>query len=182
MAKTRRHEKNLQKVQSMIDGTYDSEFGKIKVGQYNPTEKQYKVGDKWTDSDGQEWEQKEGYRVKVSTLGRHYSWDMNCKDCGTNCGSTKGELNKLNNKTYIRMNRCYYCQIDFEAKLQSRKIGETNNKHFFWVKLNTIKRWIQMDKELEDKMMYIFDTNTSNKAIDNALANANITDAREAAK
>ena len=39
-----------------------------------------------------------------------------------------------------------------------------------------------MDKELEDKMMYIFDTNTSNKAIDNALANANITDAREAAK
>ncbi len=28
MAKTRRHEKNLAKVQSMIDGTYDSEFGK----------------------------------------------------------------------------------------------------------------------------------------------------------
>tara|TARA_Y100001937_G_scaffold109093_1_gene153410 strand:+ start:567 stop:1115 length:549 start_codon:yes stop_codon:yes gene_type:complete len=182
MAKTRRHEKNLQKVQSMIDGNYDSEFGKIKVGQYNPTEKQYKVGDKWTDSDGQEWEQKEGYRVKVSTLGRHYSWDQNCKDCGTNCGSSKGELNRLNNKTYIRMNRCYYCQIDFEAKLQSRKIGENNNKHFFWVKLNTIKRWIQMDKEFEDKMMYIFDTDTSNKAVDNALANANITDAREAAK
>ena len=181
MAKSRKHEKNLAKVQSMIDGTYDSEFGKIQVGQYDPKEETRKVGDKWVDSDGVQWEQKEGFKVK-GKMRRHYSWDQNCKDCGTNCGSTKGELNKLNNKTYIRMNRCYYCQIDFEAKLQSRKIGETNNKHFFWVKLNTIKRWIQMDKELEDKMMYIFDTNTSNKAIDNALANANITDAREAAK
>ena len=182
MAKTRRHEKNLAKVQSMIDGTYDSQFGKIKVGQYNPTEKTRKVGDKWTDSDGVEWEQKEGYRSKVSNISRHYSWDMKCKDCGTLCGSTKGELNKLNNKTYTRMSRCYYCQIDYEAMLKTKKIGISNNKHFFWVKLNTIIRWEEMDKELEDKMMYIFNTNTSNKAVDNALANANIVDAREAAK
>ena len=181
MAKTRRHEKNLAKVQSMIDGTYDSEFGKIKVGQYSPTEKTRKVGDKWTDSDGVEWEQKEGFKVK-GKMRRHYSWDMNCKDCGTNCGSTKGELHNRNNKTFIRMGRCYYCQIDFEAKLKSRRIGDNNNKHFFWVKLMTIKRWLEMEKEANERMIQIFDTNTSNKAIDNALANANIVDAREAAK
>tara|TARA_Y100001970_G_scaffold245745_1_gene313017 strand:+ start:705 stop:1253 length:549 start_codon:yes stop_codon:yes gene_type:complete len=182
MAKTRRHEKNLAKVQSMIDGTYDSEFGKIQVGQYDPAEKTRKVGDKWKDSDGVEWEQREGYRVKGRSTGRHYSWDMNCKDCGTNCGSTKGELNRLNNKTYIRMNRCYYCQIDFEAILKTRKIGERNNKHFFWVKLMTIQRWEQMEKEANERMIQIFDTNTSNKHLDNALANANIKDAQEAAK
>ena len=87
MAKTRKHEKNLAKVQSMIDGTYDSEFGKIQVGQYSPTEKVRKVGDVWTDSDGIRWEQKEGFRVKGSTIGKHYSWDMKCKDCGTLCSS-----------------------------------------------------------------------------------------------
>ena len=181
MAKTRRHEKNLAKVQSMIDGTYDSEFGKIKIGQYSPTEKTRKVGDKWTDSDGVQWEQKEGFKVK-GRQSRHYSWDQNCKECGKNCGSTKGEVNRRNNATFLRMDRCYYCQIDFEAKLQSRKIGEKNTKHFFWVKLMTIKRWIQMEKDLNDQMIQIFDTNTSNKHVDNALANANITDAREAEK
>ena len=170
--------KNLQKVQDMLDGNYK---GKIQVG-YSAQDEKREVGDKWVDSDGNQWEQREGYRVKGKSTGRHYSWDMNCKDCGTNCGNSKGALNSLNNKTYNRMNRCYYCQIDFEAKLKSKKIGEKNNKHFFWVKLMTIKRWILMDKEFEDKMMYIFDTNTSNKAIDNALANANISDAREAAK
>ena len=180
MAKTRKHEKNLAKVQSMLDGTYNSD--KIKVGQYDPAEKTRKVGDVWTDSDGNRWEQKEGYRTKNTSGVKHHSWDMNCKECGTNCGSTKGEINKLNNKTYIRMDRCYYCQIDFEAKLQSKRIGKTNNKHFFWVKLHTIKRWTEMEKDIEDRMMFVFDTNTSNKAIDNALANANITDAREAAK
>ena len=182
MAKTRRHEKNLAKVQSMIDGTYSSEYGKLQVGQYEPTkEETRKVGDKWVDSDGVQWEQKQGFKVK-GKMRRHYSWDQNCKDCGTNCGSTKGELHNRNNKTFIRMGRCYYCQIDFEAKLKSKRIGDNNNKHFFWVKLMTIKRWLEMEKEANERMIQIFDTNTSNKAIDNALANANIVDAREAAK
>ena len=182
MAKTRKHEKNLAKVQSMIDGTYDSEFGKIQVGQYSPTEKVRKVGDVWTDSDGIRWEQKEGFRVKGSTIGKHYSWDMKCKDCGTLCSSTKGEMAKLNNKTYIRMNRCYYCQIDYEAMLKSRIIGESNTKHYFWVKLMQIKRWLEMDQEAEQRMLAIFNTETDNSKLDNALANANIADAREAAK
>ena len=52
--------KNLAKVQSMLDGTYG---GKIQSG-YTPTEKHREVGDKWTDSEGYEWEQKEGFRVK----------------------------------------------------------------------------------------------------------------------
>ena len=53
--------KNLQKVQDMLDGNYKT---KIQVGQYAPTEETRKVGDKWVDSDGNHWEQKEGYRTK----------------------------------------------------------------------------------------------------------------------
>ena len=107
---------------------------------------------------------------------------MKCKDCCTLCSSTKGEMAKLNNKTYIRMNRCYYCQIDYEAMLKSRIIGESNTKHYFWVKLMQIKRWLEMDQEAEQRMLAIFNTETDNSKLDNALANANIADAREAAK
>ena len=56
--------KNLAKVQSMLDGTYG---GKIQSG-YTPTEEVRKVGDKWIDSEGYEWEQKEGFRVKNSVM------------------------------------------------------------------------------------------------------------------
>ena len=38
----------------MLDGTYG---GKTQVG-YSQTDEVRKVGDKWTDSDGYEWEQK----------------------------------------------------------------------------------------------------------------------------
>ena len=55
--------KNLRKVQDMLDGNYKN---KIQVG-YSKTEETRKVGDKWIDSDGVEWEQKEGYIFKVPT-------------------------------------------------------------------------------------------------------------------
>ena len=54
--------KNLQRVQDMLDGNYQS---KIQVG-YSKTEKQRKIGDRWTDSDGKEWEQRDGYISSVS--------------------------------------------------------------------------------------------------------------------
>ena len=71
--------KNLEKVQDMLDGNYKS---KIQVGVGDQeVEQTRKVGDKWIDSDGNEWEQKEGYRTKNTREGHHYSWDMKCSDC-----------------------------------------------------------------------------------------------------
>ena len=77
----KKHSKNLQKVQDMLDG---KGTGKIQVGQYAPTEKIRKVGDKWTDSDGIPWEQKDGYRVKgrlATSNITHQSWDKKCSNC-----------------------------------------------------------------------------------------------------
>ena len=165
MAKTRRHEKNLAKVQSMIDGTYSSEYGKLQVGQYEPKEETRKVGDKWVDSDGVQWEQKEGFKVK-GKMRRHYSWDQNCEDCGTNCGSTKGESNKRNNKTFIRMGRCYYCQIDFEMKLKREGKWED------WVKEMETKRWETVLAEYEAEMnLHDESKGPFDKTVANAIAN-----------
>ena len=56
--------KNLQRVQDMLDGNYKS---KIMVGEHSIKSSEHrKVGDKWTDSDGIEWEQKNGYRVRIN--------------------------------------------------------------------------------------------------------------------
>ena len=59
--------KNTQKVQDMLDGNHKR---KLQVGMHTPEDvhSNRKVGDKWTDSDGVEWEQKQGYRSKVSKL------------------------------------------------------------------------------------------------------------------
>ena len=175
MAKTRKHEKNLAKVQSMIDGTYDSEFGKIKVGQYSPTEKTRKVGDKWTDSDGVEWEQKEGFKVK-GKMRRHYSWDQNCKDCGKNCGSTKGEVNRRNNATFLRMDRCYYCQIDFEAELKGvGKFDEWKEKQDKRIKEKYIDEFEKENKEFIKELEKMRKSdNPFDTKVANAMANENV--------
>ena len=72
----KKHSKNLQKVQDMLDG---KGTGKIISG-YSTVEETHKVGDRWFDSDGKEWEQKtqnpqSPYDAKNKRL--------QCIDCGT---------------------------------------------------------------------------------------------------
>jgi len=163
--------KNLQKVQDMLDG---EGTGKIQVGvgdQESKTER--KVGDRWVDSDGIEWEQKNGYYSKISKIERGI-FSKQCKDCERNC-----DLNKRDLDTWKRMNRCFYCQIDFESMLKTREIGENNNKHYFWVKLQQLRRWESIDKELEQMVDDIHryrnaEDKPFDKSVVNAMANANI--------
>tara|TARA_Y100000593_G_C4148582_1_gene255905 strand:+ start:95 stop:637 length:543 start_codon:yes stop_codon:yes gene_type:complete len=166
-----KNSKNLQRVQDMLDGSYQ---GKIQVGQYNPADKVRKVGDVWTDSDGKTWEQKEGYRSSVKRTPDIGLFPYQCKDCKKNCGSLK-----VDKDTWKRYDRCYHCQMDFEHDLQSFKnrIGENGNKWQFWVRLQELNRWIAGRKELEQwiedehklKNKKIYDM-----SVVNAMANSNI--------
>ena len=110
MAKSRKHEKNLAKVQSMLDGTYG---GQIQVG-YGKTEKHRSVGDTWTDSEGYEWEQKDGYQVKKGNTPAVGMFHQQCKDCDTNCSTEKRHKH-----TWVRYKRCYHCQMNFEIDLKT---------------------------------------------------------------
>ena len=166
--------KNLQKVQDQLDGTYKN---KIQVGMHTPenVHANRKVGDKWTDSEGVEWEQKQGYRSKVSKLA--------AKGLGDNCPDCKSLIVKKWDKDSYKWNgKCYYCQIDYEAQF-SRKIGGQNQQKnseygkylegkYEKFKEDYIKRWEDENadfvKELE-KMENPFD-----KKLANSLANANV--------
>ena len=75
------------------------------------------------------------------------------------------------------MGRCYYCQIDFEEDLKCIKIGKKGNKWQFWVKLQELKRWDAVDREVEQFVMNRYEENKINpfdKSVVNAMANANV--------
>ena len=119
MSKSRKHLDNLQRIQNVLD---DKHEGKVQSG-YSPAEVERKVGDTWADSDGVKWEQKNGYRVKISNTGKVGLWD-NCKDCDT------AILKPWDKHMHSVHGRCRYCQINFEAILRSYPA-----KYFAWIRL-----------------------------------------------
>ena len=171
MARNSKYEKNLEKVQSYLDGTHQ---GKIQSG-FIPEDIHggRKVGDKWADSDGVEWEQRDGYRSKISKVNVGM-FSKECKDCEKLC--TKS----FDVDTYNRMSRCYKCQTTFELDLKyesKNRIGQNGNKWQFWVKLQELKRWDSIDREVEQLVLDNHEQNKKNpfdKSIVNAMANANV--------
>ena len=64
------------------------------------------------------------------------------------------------------MQRCYYCQIDFEADLKAK------NKWEDWVKEMEEKRWETILKEYESEMKLMEDSDSPfDTKVANALAN-----------
>tara|TARA_Y100001963_G_scaffold136919_1_gene200041 strand:+ start:315 stop:836 length:522 start_codon:yes stop_codon:yes gene_type:complete len=161
MARSSKHEKNLAKVQSMIDGTYG---GKIQVGAIPENiHANRKVGDRWVDSDGKEWEQKDGYRVSVRKTPSVGIFPHTCKDCGENC-----DVDKRNKATFLRMERCYYCQLNFEVDLKAKGKWEE------WVMEQEEKRWEGFLKERGIELEEIQAKNPYDETVANALANGNV--------
>jgi hypothetical protein len=157
--------KNLQKVKDMVDGTYGR---KIVVGEHSVGREQTRaIGEKWVDSEGIQWEQKDGYQVKGRLGGTHYTWDMKCKDCGMLCsGQTYHE------KIYKKYGRCNYCQMNFQAELE-----ESPLRWFAWVRSQELMVYDEFERVMED----VVEENAKmdekpvwDKTVANALANSNV--------
>ena len=167
----KRNSKNLSRVQSMLDGTYKTKIvvGDARVGR---DDKQRKIGDRWTDSDGKEWEQKDGYIASVSKLPGVGIFGKVCKDCKTPCTKQRDK------DTWVRMERCFYCQMHFEEDLKCMKIGKKGlRKWDFWVRLQQLNN---MDAIEDEMIQWIEEQDKINKenpfdeSIANAMSNANI--------
>ena len=159
--------KNLAKVQSMLDGTYG---GKIQSG-YTPTEEVRKVGDKWIDSEGYEWEQKEGFRVKNSIMPAVGMFNHQCKDCGKNCSPKMSK--PWDRDTFKADGRCYHCQMNYEIDLQCQK----PIRWFAYRRLKDLRNMEALEKDMvqwvdeitEQRKKNPFDTKVAN-----ALANGEV--------
>ena len=156
--------KNLQKVQDMLDGNHKN---KIQVG-YSSQDEKREVGDKWTDSDGNEWEQKEGYRTKNTSNVRHHSWDEKCSSC------KKLILKKWDKDTYKADGRCYHCQLNYEMDLQF-------DKPIRWFAYRRLKDFKNMESIHRDMEQWIFEKHEFEKnekifdmSVANAMANDNV--------
>ena len=160
----KKQSKNLQKVSDMLDGTYG---GKIQSG-YTPTEETHKVGDRWFDSDGREWEQKNGYRTNVTKLANRGIVDYRCSDC-------EKYIVKPWDKEIFKFNdRCYHCQIDFEAELKGTgKFDEWKEEQDKRIKEDYIKAFEKENEELIKEITKL--ENPFDTKIANAMSNANVT-------
>ena len=154
--------KNIQRVQEMINGTYRR---KIQVG-YKRIEKKREVGERWFDSDGKEWEQKNGYIASIRKLPSKGLGD-NCPDCN------KLIIKKWDKDVFFWNGKCYYCQIDFEAELRG------TGKYDEWLegKGEKFKKdWIErFEKENEEfvKELEKLD-NPFDMKVANAMSNENV--------
>ena len=160
--------KNLQKVQDMLDGNYAS---KIQVGQYAPTDEVRKVGDKWTDSEGYEWEQKEGFRVKLSNTPAVGMFNHQCKDCGKNCSPKMAK--PWDRDCFKADGRCYHCQIDFEAELKTGK----PLRWFAYRRLKDLQNMEAIHRDMEqwvEEMTKEKNKNPFDETVANALANGEV--------
>ena len=155
--------KNLQKVQDMLDGNYKN---KIQVG-YSAQDEKREVGDKWVDSDGNHWEQRDGYRTKNTSNVRHHSWDEKCSSC------EKLILKKWDKDVYKADGRCYHCQMNYELDLKF----EAPIRWFAYRRLKDFQNMKSIEKEMEqwvDEFEKIKQENPFDMTIANALANGEV--------
>ena len=156
--------KNIQKVQDMLDDKLER---KIQVG-YSTAEEIHKVGDRWFDSDDREWEQKDGFRVNHTKMANRGIADHRCSDC------EKYIIKPWDKEIFKFNDRCYYCQIDFEAELKGTgKFDEWKKEQDERIKEGYIEQFEKENEELVKEIAKLenpFDTKVAN-----ALANANVT-------
>ena len=157
--------KNLQKVQDMLDGNHKN---KIQVGVGDQeVEQKREVGDKWIDSDGNEWEQKDGYRTKNSSNIKHHSWDKKCSECESLI------LKPWDKDTYKADHRCYHCQMNYELDLKF----ESKLRWFAYRRLKDFKNMKSIEKDMEqwiEERYKRLQENPFDKSVVNAMANSNV--------
>ena len=143
---------NIEKIQKMVKGIYNRP---IQKGYEGKTVQQRKEGEEWTDARGRSWKIEDGKRKQITKIPPR-GFDK-CDDC------EKLILKTIDQDTYNRMGRCYYCQIDFEMKLKREGKWED------WVKEMETKRWEAVLAEYESEMS---DIKNADSPFDETIAKA----------
>ena len=131
---SKKNSRNLQRVQDMLDGNYKN---KIQSG-YEAERIDRKVGDIWTDADGIKWEQKNGYRMKLTKTANVGIFKAHCKDCNS------GILKPWDKDTHKADGRCYHCQLNYELDLKFDKWI----RWFAYRRLNELKNMESIEQDM----------------------------------
>ena len=139
----------------MIKGVYNRP---IQIGYQGKSIDERKEGETWVDHNNRTWVKEDGKRKQITKIPPR-GFDK-CNDC------EKLIFKTIDQQTYNRMQRCYHCQLEFEADLHR------NDKWKDWVKEMEEKRWETVLKEYEDEMKLFEETDSPfDTKVANALAN-----------
>lgn len=111
---------SVKDVEKLLKGTHEVQ-NTVQVGFNGEVEEHVtrKVGDKWFDSDGNEWEQKDGYKMK---LGKEWQQELhtyltsfpNCRKEVCTCNIPK----RLDNKMKALHGMCFDCVVEMEHEIR----------------------------------------------------------------
>ena len=118
----------------VLDVLYGNDTTQTTFGYEGEVKTKREVGDRWTDADGKEWEQCDGFKMRVTKLDevRAYMDEINtCRasDCGL-IGKAKGANARFIKQTGF----CVNCLVKREAQMREAGLYET---YEFW-KMNTM--------------------------------------------
>ena len=139
----------------MIKGVYNRP---IQIGYHGKSIGERKEGETWVDHNNRTWIKEDGKRKQIPKVPPR-GFDK-CNDC------EKLILKTIDQQTYNRMQRCYHCQLEFEADLHR------NDEWQAWVKEMEENRWGTILKEYESEMKLMGDSDSPfDTKVSNALAN-----------
>lgn len=111
---------SMDDVKQLLKGEHVSQTS-VQVGYNGEVEEKVtrKIGDRWKDADGNEWEQKEGYSIK---LGKEWQQELhtylnsfpNCPKETCTCTLPK----RMDDKMKKIHGMCFDCVIDMEHKIR----------------------------------------------------------------
>jgi len=112
--------RNIDAIKKMLDGNHKTQsrktvsFSDVKM----TTDTTHAVGDVWTDENGVEWEQRNGFKIKkgkldeLRTLIAVNSMPKDCPKCGK-------EMRHRNDIKFWKLEKhCFDCQVAFEHELR----------------------------------------------------------------
>lgn len=137
---------NVKAVKEMIAGTHRTQTkNTVSFGESKEFIKR-EIGDQWTDDEGNIWEQKKGYKVKLGKLSELRKELTTFPKCPKEvCTCTSPKRNDLKMKPIHGM--CFDCVIDMEHQL---KIEGTYKEYERQKLLSNGKAWLtqaELEKE-----------------------------------
>ncbi len=137
----------------IIDTVFGREDNNQRVfGYEKAADKKREIGERWIDSEGKEWEQKEGYIASVTKMDEVREYLKKITTCkSSECKTTK--YSKADKKLIVRTGYCIDCNIKFEAKL--KKDGVYPFYEDYKITCNKLG-WLRDYKEkMEDSLKYL---------------------------
>jgi len=105
---------NIKAINQMLSGTHKSQT-KTTVG-YQSKEEDRKIGDKWVDNNGVQWEQKDGYKISSTKALEAVMAAIKALKMPNTCPECNKEMkdNKYNKKMWRVHKMCFDCVIEME--------------------------------------------------------------------